>query len=78
MSIVLIGLHDKAELKPHKSNGTLSIQILEGKIIFIEEQKSVVLEKGQIITLKENISHSVKALSESFLLLTLVITNKYH
>jgi quercetin dioxygenase-like cupin family protein len=73
MSIVLIGMHASTELKTHKANGMLSIQVLEGKIIFIAEQQSSLFDKGQIIALQENIPHSVKALAESFLLLTLVL-----
>ena len=34
MRIVLIGLHEHAELKPHKANGTISVQVLAGKIKF--------------------------------------------
>ncbi len=76
MRIVLIGLHENAELKPHKANGVLSVQVLEGKINFITEQQSSQLEKGQMIALQENIIHSVVALTDSFFLLTLAINNK--
>ncbi len=76
MRIVLIGLHENAELKPHKANGVISVQVLEGKINFITEQQSSQLEKGQMIALQENIIHSVVALTDSFFLLTLAINNK--
>jgi len=73
MRIVLIGLHPHAELKPHKANGTISVQVLEGKITFATESQSTQIEKGQMIVLHQNITHSVKALTESFFLLTLVM-----
>lgn len=73
MRIVLIGLHENAELKPHKANGVISVQLLEGKLEFIAGQQNTQLEKGQMIALQENIVHSVKALTESFFLLTLVM-----
>lgn len=76
MTIVLIGLHKNAELKPHKANGVVSVQVLEGKINFITEQQISLLEKGQMIALQESITHSVKALTESFFLLTLAMNNK--
>ncbi|MEO5947394.1 MAG: cupin domain-containing protein [Chitinophagaceae bacterium] len=76
MRIVLMGLHQNAELIPHKANGVISVQVLEGKINFATEEKSSLLEKGQMIALKENITHSVKALTESFFLLTLAMNNK--
>jgi quercetin dioxygenase-like cupin family protein len=75
MRIVLLGLHEKAELKPHKANGVISVQVLEGKINFITEHQNVLLEKGQMIALQENITHSVIALAESFFLLTLSMNN---
>jgi quercetin dioxygenase-like cupin family protein len=73
MRIVLLGLHEKAELKPHKANGVISVQVLEGKINFITEQQTSVIEKGQMIALQDNVTHSVLALSESFFLLTLAM-----
>ncbi len=76
MRIVLMGLHENAELKPHKANGIISVQVLEGKINFIAEQQSSLIEKGQMIALQENITHSVIALTDSFFLLTLAMTNK--
>ena len=76
MRIVLIGLHENAELKSHKTNGVISVQVLEGKIEFTAEQKSTPIEKGQMIALQENITHSVKALTESCFLLTLAMNNK--
>lgn len=76
MRIVLIGLHENEELKPHKANGVISVQVFQGKIEFIAEQQHTYIEKGQIIALQENIVHSVKALTESFFLLTLSMNNK--
>lgn len=76
MRIVLIGLHENAELKPHKANGVISVQVVQGEIDFTTEQQNTHLEQGQMIALRENIIHSVKALKESFLLLTLVLNNK--
>ena len=76
MRIVLLGLHQNAELKPHKASGVISVQVLQGKINFITDEQSVDLEQGQMIALQENITHAVKALKESFFLLTLAINSK--
>lgn len=73
MRITLIGLHENAELKPHKASGVISVQLAEGKIEFTAEGQKIHLEKGQMLALQENSIHSVKALTESFFLLTLVI-----
>ncbi len=76
MRIVLMGLHENAELKPHKANGVISVQVVEGKIEFTAEQHNTPLETGQMIALQENITHSVRALADSFFLLTIAMCNK--
>lgn len=76
MRIVLMGLHKNAVLKEHKANGVISVQVLEGKVNFSTEQDSVVMEKGQMIALQENIMHKVVAIKESFFLLTLAMNSK--
>lgn len=76
MRIVLIGLHENAEMKPHTANGVISVQVLQGQITFMTEKQSALVEKGQMIALSENILHSIRALTESFFLLTLAMKNK--
>lgn len=71
MRIVLIGLHQGAELKTHTANGIISVQALEGHIRFTTEQKTAELQKGQMLALHKQVPHSVVALKESFFLLTL-------
>jgi quercetin dioxygenase-like cupin family protein len=76
MRIVLMGLHKDASLKPHKANGVISVQVLEGKLQFVTEQQTILIEKGQMIALHENITHSVLALKEAFFLITLTMSRK--
>ncbi|MBW8523761.1 cupin domain-containing protein [Chryseobacterium chendengshani] len=76
MRILIIGLHQNAELKPHTAAGIISVQVLEGQIEFYTELQNTILEKGQMIALHENITHSVKALKDSFFLLTISMTKK--
>lgn len=71
MRIVLIALHEDAVIARHTANGVISIQVLEGEINFITDEQSVVLSKGQIITLHKDVPHSVAAIKESVFLLTL-------
>jgi len=73
MTIVLIGMHANAELKTHKAKGHISLQVLNGEIKFTAEQQTVSMEKGQMISLAENIPHSVLAIKESFFLLTMMV-----
>jgi len=74
-TVVLIGMHQNAELKKHKAYGNIHVQVLEGKINFCTEQQTVSLEKGQMIALKADIPHSVLALEDSFFLLTVIVNN---
>jgi len=73
LRIVLIGLHANAELKPHKANGVISVQVLEGTITFSADQQTFTLNKGTMIALHENIMHSVIAVTEAFFLLTMAM-----
>ena len=73
MRIVLIGLHENAELKTHTANGIISVQVLEGHIKFTTEQQVAELQKGQMLALKKQIPHSVLALKETFFLLTMAM-----
>lgn len=66
MQVLLIGLHSGTELKPHKANGAISIQVVEVTILFTAEDKDINMHKKQIIALTDNILHSVNAVEESF------------
>ena len=74
MRIVLIALHKNAELSRHTANGIISVQVLEGKMIFNTDQRSVELSKSQLLTLHQGIPHSIVAKEETVFLLTLTTT----
>lgn len=73
MRIVLIGIHKNGELKTHTAPGYISVQVMEGHIQFTTEEKTVELQKGQMISLQPQLPHSVVAKEESFFLLTLAL-----
>jgi quercetin dioxygenase-like cupin family protein len=73
MRIVLLGLRQNAELKPHTANGVISVQVIEGQMNFVADGQTILLEKGQMIALNDNITHSVLALKDTFFLLTLAM-----
>ena len=74
MRIVLIALHEDAILKKHTADGIISVQVLEGEIIFSTDGQSVLIKKGQMIALHKELPHNVKAIKESVFLLTLTTT----
>ncbi|WP_373522846.1 cupin domain-containing protein [Aquiflexum sp.] len=74
LRIVLIALHEGAEMAKHTANGHISVQVIEGKIKFTTDHKSIELNKGQMLALHERIPHSVLAMEETIFLLTLTVT----
>jgi quercetin dioxygenase-like cupin family protein len=74
-AVVLIGMHQNAELKKHNAYGEIHVQVLEEKINFCAEREMVSPQKGQMIALKADIPHSVQALEGSFFLLTVIVNN---
>ena len=73
MRIVLLGLHQNAELKTHTANGIISVQVLEGHIRFTTDEQVVELQNGQMLALQKQVPHSVMALQETFFLLTMAM-----
>jgi quercetin dioxygenase-like cupin family protein len=71
LRIILIALHKDAEMTEHIADGIISIQVLDGQILFSTQEQSVELDSGQMLALHERIPHSVKAIKETIFLLTL-------
>lgn len=71
MCIVLIALHRDSEMTKHTADGMISIQVLEGQILFTTEEQSVELGNGQMLVLHENVPYRVLAREEAIFLLTL-------
>lgn len=73
MRIVLIAMHKDALMKEHVSKGMISVQVLEGSITFMTQNSEDDLDKGEMITLHEEIPHSVYATTDCVFLLTMAI-----
>ncbi|HEY4936089.1 MAG TPA: cupin domain-containing protein [Puia sp.] len=71
LRIVLIALHEGAEMVKHIAKGLISVQVLEGRLQFNTDHQSVELNCGQMLALHERIPHSVLAKKETVFLLTL-------
>ena len=69
--IVLTVLHDGTEIESFQSNQSITFEIIEGKLMFHTRKETVLLEKGQIIALHENIKYSLTISEDSVLLLTI-------
>jgi quercetin dioxygenase-like cupin family protein len=69
--IVLTAMHDGTEIQSFQSGDSITFQIIEGKLIFHTRHESVIMEKGQLLTLHENIKYSLTTNEETILLLTI-------
>ena len=71
MRLVLIALHEGAEMKTHTAPGIISVQVLEGHLGFQAEGQTTELKPGQLLTLQTGLPHRVVARQESVFLLTM-------
>lgn len=74
LRIVMMAFHQGAEMKRHTAPGIITLQVLEGKIIFNTTDQSELLGVGQMLTLHEGIAHSLVADEDAVVLLTLATT----
>lgn len=77
ITIVLIAFHKGAEMKPgtYEGTGILTLQVLDGHVIFRTEKEMIDLSRGQMAVLHEHIPYSTTAEDESVCLLTMIKTN---
>ncbi len=73
MSIVLIALHGQTEINFHQSGNQISVQLMEGSANFQTDSQSVMLKKGSLLTIHEEMKHTLIAIEESVFLLTVAI-----
>jgi quercetin dioxygenase-like cupin family protein len=69
--IVLTALHKETEINSYQANDSITLEIIEGKLKFHTRKESVILNKGQVLTLHENIKYSLTTREETVLLLTI-------
>lgn len=69
--IVLTALHEGTEIKSFQSNDSITFQIIEGRVMFHTRKHSATLNKGQLLTLHDNIKYKLITKEETVLLLTI-------
>jgi len=69
--IVLTALHEGTEIESFQSNDSITFQIIEGKLRLHTRKESVILEKGQLLTLHDNIKYSLICREETVFLMTI-------
>lgn len=73
LCMVIVGLHPEAAMKKHSATGAITVQVLQGDIIFETLNQKSELTRGKMIALPAGIPHQVYAVKESFFLLTLAL-----
>ncbi|MFP6307454.1 cupin domain-containing protein [Helicobacter pylori] len=68
---IRICMHKGAVMDKHKAPGAISVQVLEGKIIFEVENEKIEMPKGALISLEAQVSHRLDALENSVIRLSL-------
>jgi quercetin dioxygenase-like cupin family protein len=69
--VVLISMENAARMKEHHVDGTTSVQVLQGSILYVALGEAYELQSGSLITLGPSIKHEVESLAESVFLLTI-------
>jgi quercetin dioxygenase-like cupin family protein len=71
-TMVLTALHTGAVIDEYKVKGIVIAQVLEGRIIVNAGSEAVEAAAGQLISLHDQTQHSIEALEESVVLLTVI------
>jgi len=75
LRVVLEVLERGASLAEHRAPGPITVQVLEGEIRFAAGEEIVYLRAGELVALPDTQLHSVEAVRDSSLLLTIAPKN---
>ena len=76
--VILAAVHEGTQITSFQANDSVTFQILEGKLRYSTHNDSVILQKGQIMTINEKIKYNLIAGEETVFLLTILNTNLNH
>jgi len=74
--IVLTALHEGSKIRSFQSNDSVTFQIMEGKLNLHTRKESIDLDKGQLLTLDENMKYSLSTEEKTVFLLTIAKGNQ--
>jgi quercetin dioxygenase-like cupin family protein len=72
LRIIIIELAPGGEMEPHSSPGPVSIQVVQGEIIFAALTREYLAKAGEIIVTAPDVEHSVRSKTGGVFLLTVV------
>ena len=71
LKVQLMVLRRGATLAPHSAPGTMTVQVLEGELLFTAEGAKHSMVAGEIIPLRSGAEHAVEARRDSAFLITI-------
>lgn len=71
LRVVVVAMHAGNVIQPHRAGHPITVQVLEGKLLFTAGGDSRRLRKGEVLVLEGGLQHGVEALEESAFLLTI-------
>ncbi len=76
VTVVLSALHEGAEVLDNTVDGIVTVQVLEGTVRISTSEGDVDLKEKELVAFHPNTTHSIKASSETVLLITNSSTGK--
>lgn len=73
LTVILYAFDAGGALKSHRAKGGVTIQALSGKLELTAVEEVIVLGAGELLALAPNVTHSVRALEASEMLLTVCL-----
>jgi quercetin dioxygenase-like cupin family protein len=70
INVALMMLKKGAKLQEHHTRAPITVQVIDGRVNFIVNGKTQAVTAGTIVALDRAIEHSIEALEESALVLT--------
>jgi quercetin dioxygenase-like cupin family protein len=70
INVALMLLKPGAKLQEHHTRAPITLQVIDGRINFVANGKTQVVTSGMLVALDRAIEHSVEALEESAIVLT--------
>ena len=74
LELIRLVLPAGKEIPTHKAPGEITVQCLEGRVAFTAEGKTQELANGQLLYLTAGETHALKAIENSSLLVTLLLS----
>lgn len=73
LRVIFRSFSEGASLPTHKAPGPITVHVLDGHIEFAAGARTTPVRKGEVLALESGVPHSVKALSNSAILITVAV-----